>query len=242
VTVVENGRLAYETALEAKRASRPFNLIFMDMQMPEMDGYTATRALRAEGYNEPIVALTAHAIEGDRDRCLEAGCDDYVTKPVHRIVLLQVAHRYETSGATSVANGSTPDADDQRTTSSQPEAVPMKNASDVAAAPPLISEFADEPDMLELIDCFLSELPERLREIESADGEQNLAVLASLAHKLKGAAGGYGYSTITEAARTLEQRARASDGVEAIRRAVAELKRLCARACAGRAQHEKRAA
>jgi signal transduction histidine kinase len=91
VAVAENGQIARDKALEAMRADKPFELILMDMQMPVMEGYEATRQLRAAGYKRPIVALTAHATSDDRRKCLEAGCDFYITKPINRAELLVVA-------------------------------------------------------------------------------------------------------------------------------------------------------
>ncbi|HNQ22157.1 MAG TPA: ATP-binding protein [Phycisphaerae bacterium] len=94
VTLAVNGRFACEEALAAVAAGRPFDVILMDMQMPEVDGYQATARLRAEGYRHPIIALTAHAMSADRDRCLSAGCDDYATKPIDRADLLALLRRH----------------------------------------------------------------------------------------------------------------------------------------------------
>lgn len=95
VTIVENGLEAKTQALETPE---PFDVILMDMQMPIMDGYEATRQLRAAGYIKPIIALTAHAMESDRAKCLNAGCTDYTTKPIDRQGLLDLVARYASVG------------------------------------------------------------------------------------------------------------------------------------------------
>lgn len=88
VDIVETGVAAVREALAADASGRPYSCILMDMQMPEMDGYDATRTLRDRGYRHGIIALTAHAMSGDRERCLSAGCNEYATKPIDRAKLL----------------------------------------------------------------------------------------------------------------------------------------------------------
>jgi len=88
VVLAENGRIACDRALDALRDGRPFDVLLMDMQMPELDGWSATELLRSVRYDGPIVALTANAMEGDRDRCLRAGCDDFASKPIEKHKLL----------------------------------------------------------------------------------------------------------------------------------------------------------
>ena len=95
-TIVSNGRAAVEKAL-----SEPFDIILMDCQMPEMDGFEASRALRDAlgGRRLPIVALTANAMQGDRERCLSAGMDDYLTKPMQLETLAAALHRWTSPAA-----------------------------------------------------------------------------------------------------------------------------------------------
>jgi len=195
VETAENGLVACELALRAAEAGAPYDLILMDMQMPELDGYAAAARLRAAGYRGPIVALTAHAMEDERARCLGAGCDGFATKPILRRTLIEVARAYLAP----------------------------------AGAAPLVSALAADAEIARLLDGFVGRLPERLGAMERALGTRDLVGLADLAHQLKGAATGYGFPTITEAAAELEAVAAARGEVE---RALAALADVCRRAAA----------
>ena len=205
VTLACDGRQAVDAA-----AAEPFDVLLMDMQMPGMDGYEATRTLRRAGYAGPIVALTAHAGAGYRDKCLAAGCDGYLAKPVQLDELVRKV-------AAVAGKGSR-------------RATRPTDAGEVAEVPaPLRSTHAHLPELAELIATFVSHLPQRLEAMRTALHAAQHAQLASLAHQLKGAAGSYGFPSLSDQAARLEAAARAQDA-EGASLALAALSRLCAAA------------
>jgi signal transduction histidine kinase/CheY-like chemotaxis protein/HPt (histidine-containing phosphotransfer) domain-containing protein len=187
VEIAENGEIAVAKALADPG---PYDLILMDMQMPRLDGYGATAKLRHKGYGGPIVALTAHAMAGERERCLAAGCDDYLTKPIERAVLLGAveSHLQRMRGEEMPPVAGTSSA---------------KSKAQVVAMP-LYSDFADDPEMDELIAGFVERLPGTLEDIHSALQAGDIERPRRLAHQLKGAAGGYGFMPVSRDAAALE--------------------------------------
>jgi CheY-like chemotaxis protein len=206
VTTAENGLTACEQALQAADSDRPFNLILMDMHMPKLDGYAATARLRAHGYGGPIVALTANALEQDRKRCQQAGCDAFIGKPVARSVLLETIRPYLAPYLEEEADLVTPAHDD--------------------ATPRLTSDLATDPALAPLLERFASLLPARIEAMERTFAHRDIPALADLAHQLKGAAGLYGFPAISAAAQQLEATAQNNGDVE---RNLALLADLCLR-------------
>jgi PAS domain S-box-containing protein len=192
VEVLANGQLAIERLMSP--AAHSFDAVLMDMQMPVMDGYTATSKLRRMGFAGTIVALTAHAMEGDRQKCLQAGCDDYATKPIDskRLVALVLVHL-------------------------RPRVAPAPASDPAQLEPTIVSSYQDDPDMAELIEQFARSLPERIGELEAAFAMCDWDKLKRLAHQLKGAGGGYGFSPISDAAQHVEEARFEADGMTALR-------------------------
>ena len=94
VETAENGRIAFEMWGEAQKSERPYDLILTDIQMPEMDGYTLARTLRSRNAQIPIIALTAHAMADERQKCIDAGCDECATKPIDSTLLLKLCKQF----------------------------------------------------------------------------------------------------------------------------------------------------
>ena len=240
VTIVENGALALAAIRSAIDANAPFDLLVSDMQMPELDGYSLARALRQERVTTPIIALTAHAMAEDRARCLAAGCDDYVRKPIDRVALLSACARWigepdavatpqrvdvaTAPPAQTAASTSEPVCDEASVTDVQAtpdeELFPMASTATTVASlrirrsdvtTVLISELAGDPDLGEIVQAFVDSAPTRLRAIEAAVDADDHALLARLAHQLKGTGASYGYPQLTIAAKALEEAATARD-------------------------------
>ncbi len=117
VVIAHNGQMAADAAWSEFRRGHPFDMILMDMQMPVLDGYSAARLLRSQGYQEPIIALTANAMSEDKERCLNAGCDDYAIKPIQRLELRRVIGEWLRSSRPKSSDDSEPNEEFQTTRS-----------------------------------------------------------------------------------------------------------------------------
>lgn len=221
VAMAENGRIACEVALEAM-AKDPrgtgYDLILMDMQMPELDGYAATAKLRASGYGGAIIALTAHAMAGDRIKCIQCGCTDYLSKPTTRARLTETVRRY-------LAGPTTDRPLDPQPTLQPAPAIPSPEESN---AGPLRSVALDE-SIEPFLEQFVAFLPEQVYKLQTLLDQQNLAELDGVIHGLKGTGGLYGFMAITKQASLAEQQIHQQRGLEHIREEVNKLASLIRR-------------
>jgi CheY-like chemotaxis protein len=218
VEEAENGQIAVDMA-----ARTAYDAVLMDMSMPVMDGYTATKVLRGRGSKVPIIALTAHAMKGFEQEILAAGCTGYVTKPIDIDVLLGALAAKLGGRRVQGAPAALAPAHEQPVAA--PVAAPAAGSGD---ATPIVSRLANHPRLRAAARKFAGRLDEQLAAMELELRAGNFAELAALAHWLKGAGGTVGYDAFTEPARTLEHYAKASDGAGA-RAALDELHGLAKR-------------
>jgi signal transduction histidine kinase/CheY-like chemotaxis protein len=209
VECAEDGQLGFEAA-----TTEEFDLVLMDMQMPVMDGYTATRLLRESGCQLPIIALTAHAMLGDKEKCMSAGCSGFLAKPINLDELLSTV-------AETVAN--------RAAQQSQPPAgksIPVSSAGTSESSRSISSTLSMErPCFRDVAEAFVRGLPQRLDEMRSAFVRSDPDSLAELAHWLKGTGGTAGFDCFTEPAGRLEKLAK-ERRAEEIEACLAELHEL----------------
>ncbi|HLQ45674.1 MAG TPA: response regulator, partial [Planctomycetaceae bacterium] len=218
VLVAGNG----QEALELWRRE-PFDGILMDMQMPVMNGYDATAAIRSEehgtGRRIPIIAMTAEAMKGDREHCLEAGLDDYISKPfdpesLYRVVAAVPAETCAAAGTLVIEEASRPpDVPAEETEPSQDNGlIDWKLARKNTGNDAVLLE--------DLIEIFLAECPHMLAEIRQAVDTSDAGLLRRAAHTLKGSAAVFGAQPVVDAALRLEMMSRennlasAAEGLE----------------------------
>jgi CheY-like chemotaxis protein/HPt (histidine-containing phosphotransfer) domain-containing protein len=200
VDVAADGKEALEQV-----ALLPYDLIFMDCEMPEMDGYAATAEIRRRedgGRRIPIVAMTAHAMEGDREQCLAAGMDDYITKPVSPAAIGAVVRRWvRTPGARNAAAPA----------ETQPAAL---DAARIAQLRATLGR-GDGAQFRRLVETFLGDTGVRLGELRQCLNRKDAAMVRRLAHTLRGSCLSLGALRMTEVASALERVSAQGDGAAA---------------------------
>lgn len=221
VDVADNGRDAIEKALALEHSPAPYDLVLMDIQMSELDGYEATRLLRKEGFNHPVIALTANAMSGDREACLAAGCDDYAVKPINRAQLVRQIQTLVARGgrAESASDPSETHAIDTEAPADEPA---DSFVAESASEPPLIdarlalSRAGDDRDLArEVAEIAIPLFSEWLAGIDRAFDDDDWPTIRRLAHTLKTSADNVGANAARAAAFRLEQLAGAQDALEA---------------------------
>ncbi|WP_238388920.1 response regulator [Roseimaritima ulvae] len=202
VVVANNG-------LEAVEATRreAFDLILMDIQMPEMNGMEATAVIRQEeagsGRHQHIVAMTANAMKGDRERFLAGGIDDYIAKPFDPVDLQRVLARAPTP--TAPANDNSPPNDNSHDNASPPDDAPPDDVSPLDWQRTLQQTGGDEALAQELADAYMTEADGLIENMRTALAEEDSETLSRAAHTLKSASSYFGGQQVVEGARDLEQ-------------------------------------
>lgn len=232
VEEAEHGQDALDKVAAATARGNDYDLVFMDMQMPVLDGYAATRALRERGDRVPIVALTGNAMKGDEQKCLDAGCTAFLSKPVDLDDLLRTTVD-QLQVETTIAAPETPKAPVASPAVSSPATsetkldsqVPAVKASApkpvdsrtairrIAALPPIHSTLLDDddPEFVEIVAGFVEKLSSQLDLMRAATKVGDFKQLSELGHWLKGAGGTMGFAEFTAPSRQLEEAAKAQD-------------------------------
>jgi PAS domain S-box-containing protein len=191
VDVAENGQKAIELAL----ANSGYELILMDCQMPTLDGFEATRELRKQGFKKPIIAMTANAMQGDREKCITSGMDDYITKPINTALLKEVLEKYiKTDDVSSLS------ADKKE------KLIYFINRNR------LNDFFGDDTETLkEFLAIYIHSTTELIGKLQAALHEDNFDSLLVLGHNLKGSSANAGVERLSAIGIVIENAAKAKD-------------------------------
>ena len=230
--VVENGRLAVE-----RLAVEVFDFVLMDIQMPEMTGVEATIEIRKKeaesGGHIPIVAVTANAMKGDRERFLAAGMDDYVSKPINTKKLFDIVSRL-TAGLRCRES-------EKGDSEEKVDAAPAGKLDLQLDSVEVLERFDDDVEFLqEVVDQFVADAPSQLAALREAIAGQDAKLLERAAHSLRGAISNFGAEVVVELSGQIESLAidggfedakalveRLAIGIEQLEK---ELRTLCATA------------
>lgn len=217
--IAGNGKSAIEAL-----AGKAYDLVFMDCQMPEMDGYEATRKIRKSNNGIisptiPIIAMTAHAMKGDREKCLRAGMNDYISKPILPDVLSRMLEKWLSGGAKnkSAVDRHQSDNDESRLEeevnppcqSTSMEFDPMRTIFDRAA---FLERLSGDTELAKVvIETFIDDIPGEISLIETAIDQGDTQAAMAQAHKIKGAAANVGGMTLSTVAADMEKTCKNND-------------------------------
>ena len=217
--IAANGAVAIES-LQAAPADAPYQLVFMDCQMPVIDGYEATAKIRAGDagarYRDiPIVAMTANAMAGDRVKCLEAGMDDYIAKPIDPDLLEGILTQYQglSAAKSPAATSSAPTPEGQGAGRGEQTTRPESHGEADQEHPVWDREGllrrvrGNESLMLTLLQQFILDMPQQVEQLEQAVADEDLPQVSSLAHTIKGIAGNLSGQRLQHLAAAMEQSA-----------------------------------
>jgi len=184
-TIANDGQIAVDLF-----ETKPFRAVMMDMMMPNMNGYDATKILRSRGVEVPIIAVTANAMKGDRDKCLVAGCDEYISKPI-------TIEKLKNTLLTFLEPEASTDniiADVQK--------ISNDSANEQAT---ITSELANDPDLYIVAEIFVERLGQITDSIKKAVQDGDAKKLKDLFHEIKGAGGSAGFPILTEKSAYIEK-------------------------------------
>jgi PAS domain S-box-containing protein len=204
IHLAENGSDAVRGVQQARKRGQPMDLVILDMQMPVMDGYAAARALRAQGETIPIMALTAFATSGDKAKCLAAGCNEYLPKPIvpedffRQIVVLLTPGPSEPAPADTEMPPGGVLARLLQETASATTPPPAAKVEDYTPS------LAHRPGFAPLQRQYAKGLPKVIDDLRAARVKEDNATLRLLAHRLKGTGANYGFPAVTKYAGRVE--------------------------------------